>query len=600
MDFNEVKRLTETVRIMTIKQMLVVPVFVIGFILLLNFLLKNYGRKQGLKILDKITLVIFCFLIVLWIYQKNNEYFLDFSITPRASLDIFNLPSNEPRPIDKCKHCDGLCAQEHIGKGYPPESRPLCQNHPLIKKGTGFYKIQCVDNPIKYLAYDLNSLDGEGLSLYLAEPKTEEAKNQADLVWKIDREIDIFRLSTCRQPSIYLDGGKNAELTTSYFKVGKWRLLQRRGDEILIQSKEPRYYLTPNVSKKRVILSNELHSWKLIPTSPCKNNKITEGFVNNLEFPDTPEKDDRDLSKNYGSLGDWNEHYSKFWNGEYIYKNTTSTNNDYLTVFLKPNGEGKISTKEESWRVLSMGPELLYGENNESYIYLEMLSAEKGKEYYDPNRPQIKIVKKLKHTSSKNPLISLVSKDPNNLNAYAPKVGEVGEKVSQYPHEKFTNFLSNLPTKLLMDGITPLSAKLGYQLPSADLNIMKPCLLENPTKAPVWGGYWEKIDKTGKLSKIGKFGPMEVQYSFIYQCEDGSIKESNRSPITKVPYSVGSGGYYYSAIMETYGKKGVKSIRAYVKGPGDNNFSLNTEREGKDGKIQFYVVPNIVKRTLEN
>ena len=583
--------------------------------LLINFLivLALYGLivKKNLPY-QKHLIALLISLALIYNLTSHREGFQDFSITPRASLDIFchetdNLNPNsptefacksppQPHPLDKCQHCDGLCTQGPVGKGYPAEAYPLCKKHPLIKNGVGYYKVQSLKYPTKYLAYDLNGLDGNGIMLYLAEPKDQSQRNQADLVWKIDREMDIFRISTCRQPALYLEAKSEGRIGMSYFKTGAWELLQRVGNEILIRSKNPTYYLTTD--GRQVKLNSYLQSWRLISTTPCQQNTI-EGFANDMQFPDTPKKVDNDLSKNYGVMQDWNKYYSEFWNGEYAYKNTTANNNDYLTIHIYSDGHGTISTRNQVWKVRSISPDLLYGENKSSYIYLEMLTKEVGKEYYDENRPQIKIIMKQKNSASKTPLQSLVGQDPNNLNAYAPKVGSVGDKVQGYPNEKYTNFL---PTSMLQDGISYLSSKLGYQLPEANLNIKKPCLMDNPKKAPVWSNYWAKIDKTQKLkqmiSQIGPLGPMDVQYSYVYKCNDGTTQESARSPITRIPTSTGSDGYYYMAMVNVFGSESVHQIKVYVKGPGDKDFIFSTVVESKTGKVMVLVTPNVVKKIL--
>jgi len=198
-----------------------------------------------------------------------SEAYKDFSRQPRASLDVFcwrkkslEDPNSEKYFVcndydtdgtnntnrqDRCKHCDGLCTKGAVGQNFSPGAHPLCRHHPLIKNGDGYYRIQSIDFPKKYLAYDLQGMGGNSFLLYLGKPNSKKELEMPDLVWKIERELDNFHISTCNQPTMYLDGDARGNLSLSYFKpAGQWKLMQRNNGDILIKLNHPNLYLTSN------------------------------------------------------------------------------------------------------------------------------------------------------------------------------------------------------------------------------------------------------------------------------------------------------------------------------------------------------------------
>jgi hypothetical protein len=582
-----------------------------------------------------ITLFLILFGISYYSSITPLENYQDFSKgLPRAPLDTLCYKSddisgktppsfaclpNNRHPSDDCQQCDGLCINNGIGKVFPsPVTNP--SNYPPITAPSGFYHIQSAN---KYLAYDLNSLDADGLQLYLTLPKSSKDMSIPDLSWKLEKEVGFYRIATCREPRLYLHAKDNGKLGMSYFQIGEWILAQKCPTEIIIRSRSPSYYLN-SINDKTVQLGTIPQCWRLVKNAPClassassTNNSLSlpitplissqiplpmtplkEGYENIFQFPDTVGSKSLPQFKNQGIMKEWNQYYSDFWNGEYIYKNTTPTNKDYLTITLHSDGQGIVTTKTDVWQILSVSPNLLYGENKSSLIYLEMLTAEKGGKYYDPNRPQVRIITKNKST---NKLESLVGNNPNNLNAYSTKIGTVGQNVTRYPAEKFTN---QLPTAFFINNIVPLDSNIGYQLPKTNLNIPKPCVMSSPTQIPVFSGYWGRVDTTGILKKMGNLGPMEIQYSYLYKCADSpKPKESTMSPVLKMETSVGSLGAYYDAVIYIYSNVGVDSINVYVKGPGDIQFLLNQNVKNNNvnannTKIEVLVSPRIVKDIL--
>ena len=100
---------------------------------------------------QKYLFAIIIALAIIYNFAKSHEGYQDFSLTNRSTLDIFchktdgmnsnsktefacNSPEN-PHPEDNCQHCDGLCTQGPVGKGFPPETYPLCRRHKGYKIG---------------------------------------------------------------------------------------------------------------------------------------------------------------------------------------------------------------------------------------------------------------------------------------------------------------------------------------------------------------------------------------------------------------------------------------------------------------------------------
>jgi len=635
---------------------------------MLNYLFVNLLIILALYILwtknptyQQHLLVIVVALALLYNFGTYNEGFQDFSQRTRASLDIFcwqkeNLEDkNSPMKFvcqpgqpernekDRCHQCDGLCLQGATGQNFPPGAQPLCHQHPLVKNQTGFYRIQSTQYPKKYLAYDLQGLDGNGILLYLAQPANKTESALPDLVWKLERDLDTFRISTSNQPPLYLEGKKRGTLGMSYFKTGKWQILQGANNTVLISTADPKtLYLTSDGNQ--VSLGSYLHYWQLekfdpnqstvitppamsplspamSPTSPLspamspmsplspamsslRSKDTQEGFVNVLQFPDTPGQVPSGL-KNYGSLADWNQYYSQYWNGEYTYKNTTPTNKDYLTIHLNLDGSGTVSTKDEKWTVTSVGADLVYGENTDSYLYVEMLTDKKAGQYYNPDQPQVKIIVKKKNTLHPE-IISLVTSDPNNFNAYSYKIGIVGENVKNYPMEKFQNqSQSQSQSQPIVDlrflGINLLDANLGYNLPQVELNSSKPCNLGPPTQVPVNTNRWSKIDQTGKLKQSQPPNlPLEIRYTYRYQCEDGTIQESLPSPSLNIPRSISRDGHYYGALIKVFGdpSKNISSIRIYSRPTNTKAFSLSQEITQNSPEVTVPIVPTYLQKIV--
>ena len=540
---------------------------------MLNYLFINllivyafYGLFVDVKMKYRLQLLIILAVVaLLYNVVTVRESFADFSQTDRASLDIFSSPPSRSDNLkDKCGQCDGLCVEGATGRNFPPSANPLCRHHSHFKGESGVYMIRSLG---KYLTYDLQN----PTHLFLVE----EAP-VPDLQWKIEKYGERVRICTVNKPHLYLYANNNNRLAMTYIPVSEWSLLNSH-DGVLIQSTSPAtLYLTTD--GKNVTLGSFLHHWQLVSKEHYDN-------INLLNFPDTHGTSTGKETMKGGLIGEWSKYYSEFWNGEYIYKNTTPTNKDYLTVHLLPDGTGTISIKKETWNVLSISPELLYGENKNSYIYLEMLTAEKGGKFYDPNRPQVKILTKDKN-SLRPQYATLVSSDANNLNTYSYKVGDVGENVKCY--------------KETYDNMPPIGLHYlgsGYNLPTIDLNIKKPCLLAVPKTAPVNTGYWSVIDKTGKL-KTKTFGPMEVAYTYLYECVDGTTEESPRSPSLQMKTSVGAGGAYYGAAVYVAGQADAKYVRIYVKGDGDKDLRMMQELPGKTGQIEVVIIPKAVEDAL--
>jgi len=553
-----------------------------------------YGLLTEKIVYKNQLLIILLSLTLLYNIVNDRESFLDFSEieTSRASLDIFTRPPPSSDNLrDKCGRCNNVCLVNDIGRRIPPAAYPLCQPHGLIKNASGAHLIQSIRHPGGYFSYDLQ----EG-AFYLAKPTKGEI-GLPDLQWNIEKHGENFRLSTLNTPRLYLYANKRGQLELSYIPFGEWIILQGSGGGggsqvnpgILIKSAGyPSLYLTSD--GRNVSLNNFLDYWQLIRPATHQQESFenpsssSSSSLNLLQFPD---------SGGGGGIGEWSKYYSAFWNGEYIYKNTTPTNKDYLTVHILPDGTGTISTKKETWHVLSISPQLLYGDNANSYIYLEMLTAEKGGKFYDPNRPQIKILTKDKNALRPQYTTLVDAHNPNNLNAYSYKVGDVGENVKAYPMEES---YTNMPINFLMNGLRYLGA--GYNLPTINLsNVKKPCVLAIPTTAPVNTGVWALIDQTGKL-KSKTFGPMDVAYSYLYKCVDGTTEESPRSPPLHLPTSVGGGGVYYGAAVNVTGNKAAQSIRIYVKGDGDKDFQMMQEVGASGTTVEVAVIPNAVKKAL--
>ncbi len=206
----------------------------------------------------------------------------------------------------------------------------------------------------------------------------------------------------------------------------------------------------------------------------------------------------------------------------------------------------------------------------------------------DPNKPQVRIVSKDKDTSL---MKSLVDKNQKNLRAFTYKVGEVGQKVSGYK-EFFTNWLPALQFK----DISLVNPNIGYNVPGVNINLKKPCIVKHPKTSPRDDKSWHSIDKSGRMKLNPIYNePIQVRYTWLYQCRDGKQQESNSSPVVTIPKSVNVSRNLWGPRVEVFGDpsiKELKAVRVYVKAANDKDFKLRNQLSNI-GSQKVVVMPRV-------
>lgn len=466
--------------------------------------------------------------------MKKYDFSQDFH---SKSLDTLITPCANNNRQDSCNQCDGMClhqSQTQIGDQFQP--------YPINKRiSIRLYSPKYQ----KYLSYDDHNIQVLLSPLYLAN--TDKVK---DVIWNAEPGNRGTQIYTVKTPHLFLEVTKPtlyapgvSRLGLSYFQGGReqeWQVLSGDGTNNQIILRHGTLYL--NTDGRQVFLDKLPHIWQLtllnktaeyvplegngimcnntgkqIFTSPYVSSASQNCMETYQSFPDNPTP----------TWNRWNKYYSQFWNGEYTYAKTNSTNGMYFVINLNNTGSGHMYTKDAVWVVQSISGDKLRGCNNDTEIYVEMLTS--GQPGYNANLPQIRILFRNKHIQNAV-WQSLSSDNPYNLRAYSIKVSDTPnmKHTVGYPNAqdlpKATECFDNPETVLAEKQILSLSPSAsGYNSERVDLDRPPACVIEKPTKPIRHVGY-------------GKIYPMDViartQSARVYYVYYTACGQSLPSPVS--------------------------------------------------------------------